>query len=672
MASNTTNLNLYKKDPIEDKDQTFNIKTMMNDNWDKIDQFSYDIKELKADRTMIENSYFFDLEAYYGNTKLIDDFQDMSRWTATGGTLATDISNYKLGKQSLRLTQTISVASIVGMSLNNLNLNLTALNNSELSSESDYIATAFYISDITKIDFTGGQGIWILFDQTTPSAGVDTKYCKIGVSGLTTGWNYLKIKKSEFLTNVNGNWTGIKSVHLRWFSTANAQNAYVSFQLLQLVKKDPLEDKPNPFQKFGQRELNHHFGEWFIGYEFDNLVAKELSGSIASIRSLSSINKYKDCYAEFITTKTGNDCIIGGLYGTSGDYISLKVEGSLFLVGIRVANVDTLHTFTVSGTDFTVNLNRKDNNIEVIVNGGPLLTTTFDYLEEVNLAIGSNNPEVSYIKSATITEIAHSHHADIAERLSEKGKLDLLRVPKYISNSNNTIMQLGHVVDGFSIYAKIMRPSLNDGSQLSYAELFLGKYKTGATVQGKLQYLMDLTLGTYKLRFKLTDKGILYALSPQYNYSTLTMIEARGFTEDIKTVPAIEGNVIWDSEGNTRSVCVNEAPTETVITSGFAAGWSGEIRLGKTQEGIKYIHIVSLAKTSDISTGGDIPYTIPIGHRPIKTVSENLVGYSSSGPFKAGSSIQVRVQSDGVLALTSTGSVTADVRSIVGALLTFI
>ncbi|WP_352408124.1 hypothetical protein [Acetoanaerobium noterae] len=38
MASNTTNLNLYKKDPIADKDQTFNITTMMNENWDKIDQ----------------------------------------------------------------------------------------------------------------------------------------------------------------------------------------------------------------------------------------------------------------------------------------------------------------------------------------------------------------------------------------------------------------------------------------------------------------------------------------------------------------------------------------------------------------------------------------------------------------------------------------------------------
>lgn len=38
MASNTPNLNLYKKDPVVDGEDTFNIETMLNENWDKIDQ----------------------------------------------------------------------------------------------------------------------------------------------------------------------------------------------------------------------------------------------------------------------------------------------------------------------------------------------------------------------------------------------------------------------------------------------------------------------------------------------------------------------------------------------------------------------------------------------------------------------------------------------------------
>lgn len=37
MASNTPNLNLLKKDPVTDGNDTFNIRTMLNENWDKID-----------------------------------------------------------------------------------------------------------------------------------------------------------------------------------------------------------------------------------------------------------------------------------------------------------------------------------------------------------------------------------------------------------------------------------------------------------------------------------------------------------------------------------------------------------------------------------------------------------------------------------------------------------
>jgi hypothetical protein len=37
LASNTPNLDLLKKDPVTDGDDTFNIQTMLNDNWDKID-----------------------------------------------------------------------------------------------------------------------------------------------------------------------------------------------------------------------------------------------------------------------------------------------------------------------------------------------------------------------------------------------------------------------------------------------------------------------------------------------------------------------------------------------------------------------------------------------------------------------------------------------------------
>lgn len=49
MASNTPKLNLLKKDPTTDGNETFNIKTMLNDNWDKIDVAVGDLQEAVQD-----------------------------------------------------------------------------------------------------------------------------------------------------------------------------------------------------------------------------------------------------------------------------------------------------------------------------------------------------------------------------------------------------------------------------------------------------------------------------------------------------------------------------------------------------------------------------------------------------------------------------------------------
>ena len=58
MASNTENLGLYKKDPIADAQDTFNIQTMMNNNWDAIDQFAGDVREDLGGRARIETGSY--------------------------------------------------------------------------------------------------------------------------------------------------------------------------------------------------------------------------------------------------------------------------------------------------------------------------------------------------------------------------------------------------------------------------------------------------------------------------------------------------------------------------------------------------------------------------------------------------------------------------------------
>ena len=43
MPTNTTKLQLYKADPLTDGSNTFNLETMLNDNWDKVDEFAQNL-----------------------------------------------------------------------------------------------------------------------------------------------------------------------------------------------------------------------------------------------------------------------------------------------------------------------------------------------------------------------------------------------------------------------------------------------------------------------------------------------------------------------------------------------------------------------------------------------------------------------------------------------------
>lgn len=68
MASYTPNLNLYKKDPIADGNDFFNIKTMMNDNWDKIDDSVKaaldDIEDLQSEQVRIATGSYVGTGTY--------------------------------------------------------------------------------------------------------------------------------------------------------------------------------------------------------------------------------------------------------------------------------------------------------------------------------------------------------------------------------------------------------------------------------------------------------------------------------------------------------------------------------------------------------------------------------------------------------------------------------
>ncbi|MDP4098981.1 hypothetical protein OIN60_19845 [Paenibacillus sp. P96] len=140
MSENTPKLDLLMKDPTLDGHEYFNVKTMMNDNWEKIDQFAGDAKasiesledrlNTKAEEEVVLNGGVqivdavkaapFNLTGLKGRTlvNLLGRLGGMESLTGIGrsnATTALDASNKTIGSYSLKVTTSISPASDSGI-----------------------------------------------------------------------------------------------------------------------------------------------------------------------------------------------------------------------------------------------------------------------------------------------------------------------------------------------------------------------------------------------------------------------------------------------------------------------------------------------------------------------------------------------------------------------------
>lgn len=124
MASNTPNLSLYMKDPVAEGNDFFDVKTMMNDNWEKIDGFAGvmdGVKErfdtitrqevtLNAGVQIITaiKSALFSLDGVTGRMLVnllgrMGNCESVGLWSSNT-TIATDTANKTSGTSSFKLT----------------------------------------------------------------------------------------------------------------------------------------------------------------------------------------------------------------------------------------------------------------------------------------------------------------------------------------------------------------------------------------------------------------------------------------------------------------------------------------------------------------------------------------------------------------------------------------
>lgn len=111
--------------------------------------------------------------------------------------------------------------------------------------------------------------------------------------------------------------------------------------------------------------------------------------------------------------------------------------------------------------------------------------------------------------------------------------------------------------------------------------------------------------------------------------------------------------------------CDKVVPTETIITTGFAAGWSGEIRVSKTQEGLNIYKIISLEKTTDITNAGaENVRVLDVGTRPFHTIRFTAFGYTSANAKVNNSQLDIIIATNGSIFIGNSGGATTNVRKI--------
>ncbi|WP_437339867.1 hypothetical protein [Paenibacillus polymyxa] len=124
LASNTPKLGLYMKDPVADGNDFFDVKTMMNDNWEKIDGFAGGMDEVKERLNTISRqdvtlqpgvqiinaakSTLFQLSGLTGRMLVnllgrMGNCENVGLWSSNT-TIAVDTANKTSGTSSFKLT----------------------------------------------------------------------------------------------------------------------------------------------------------------------------------------------------------------------------------------------------------------------------------------------------------------------------------------------------------------------------------------------------------------------------------------------------------------------------------------------------------------------------------------------------------------------------------------
>ncbi len=171
---------------------------------------------------------------YHTNIGFSETFQNLDEWVSDENTIIdADLENNFFGVESIKMVNNVFAAGKRTITKALQNVDMTKFNDGSDSTDDDFIVFAFFIDGLWVGE--EGTGMKLVFEN---SVGNGFEY-NITREDITSyfGNEYFCVPKSAFTRVGEGSWQDIIFLRFEWDVDENRKNNYISFDLLQLVRK---------------------------------------------------------------------------------------------------------------------------------------------------------------------------------------------------------------------------------------------------------------------------------------------------------------------------------------------------------------------------------------------------------------------------------------------------
>lgn len=708
MASNTPKLGLYMKDPVADGNDFFDVKTMMNDNWEKIDGFAGGMDEVKErlntisrqDVTLqpgvqvinVAKSALFQLSGLTGRMLVnslgrMGNCENVGLWSSNT-TIALDTSNKTSGTSSFKLTlgsvpatasvtfltvpgkKYIAIADVkngntskVAISINGI----TGAAGNEVTSASAFapsvvrfVATDYF--HIVTITGTGASGNTFNMDSVRVYEVSDTDYA--AAATLTPA-------------QVAAKWPYVDSVMparnpyaIRW--TDATKTAIASMLAIQTdLYADPVTwaNPDTVFERDGQYFKNKNWNG--LTLDGNRAWVQGEGGATAGVRQVKLVGAAIGAVAgSGIGVKFDGKLLPQGSTGNTADSNAVTAAGDIYF-GIPIADSGWADSYGPTPDDikaYFFGYKAYDANTITPANAQAMTTATWNgtgtkyWVQRVGAPNFTQSvPQQSYA-GYTPYQLVYQLATPVVEPIISEGQLSFVEGDNQVEVGTGIVLRESAKATYYSTNGNYyVNNTAVSGSLLKNMVSLILKAYCNSQVDNSAKIENDVNAyGKQHVRFLPSNFDSTAAYSVTY-----LMLDPSPVAPFMGSYAANEKTLLADLvdsvQQNTARVSVLEnkkadQDNPAWLTPTLLNGWTNHdvtlSQISYLKDSAGYVHIKGIAKPGAMNTN---VFQLPAGYRPSRTMVAGVAANTDSGHDVLG---RVNIGSNGNVAILAVVGIT--------------